>query len=35
MISVPPPSREVRLDHWERRSFYAAACRFFIDVPWT
>ncbi|MBK7396686.1 MAG: hypothetical protein IPJ34_10390 [Myxococcales bacterium] len=33
MISVPPPSREVRLDHWERRSFYAAACRFFIDVP--
>ena len=36
MLSVPPPSgptREVRLEQWERRTFYAAACRFFIDVP--
>ena len=40
MLSVPPDSappsavsREVRLEHWGHRCFYAAACRFFIDVP--
>ncbi len=36
MAIVPPPSgpaREVRLEQWDRRTFYAAACRFFIDVP--
>jgi hypothetical protein len=31
----PPrqPSREVRVERWEGRTFYASQCRFFIDVP--
>jgi hypothetical protein len=30
---VPPISRVVRSESWSSRIFYAAACRFFIDVP--
>lgn len=31
----PPrqPSREVRVERWAPRAFYASQCRFFIDVP--
>ena len=31
----PPrgPAREVRIEHWSARTFYASQCRFFIDVP--
>lgn len=27
------PSREVRVERWTGRTFYASHCRFFIDVP--
>jgi hypothetical protein len=27
------PSREVRVERWKQRAFYASPCRFFIDVP--
>lgn len=27
------PSREVRVERWKHRAFYASPCRFFIDVP--
>lgn len=31
----PPrqPSREVRVERWGTRTFYASQCRFFLDVP--
>lgn len=29
----PGPTREVRVEEWRRRTFYASHCRFFIDVP--
>lgn len=31
----PPrqPSREVRIERWGTRAFYASQCRFFLDVP--
>jgi len=29
----PGPMREVRVEQWRRRAFYASHCRFFIDVP--
>lgn len=27
------PSREVRVERWKNRAFYASPCRFFLDVP--
>lgn len=27
------PAREVRVERWASRTFYASACRFFLDVP--
>lgn len=31
--SMGAPAREVRVERWEGRAFYASQCRFFIDVP--
>lgn len=32
--SPPPgPTREVRVERWRARTFYASHCRFFLDVP--
>ncbi len=27
------PSREVRIERWAARAFYASPCRYFIDLP--
>jgi hypothetical protein len=33
-INVPPISRrEVRVERWATRAFYASPCRYFIDLP--
>jgi hypothetical protein len=31
--SAPGPTREVRVERWRARTFYASHCRFFLDVP--
>jgi hypothetical protein len=30
---APPVSREVRVERWNLRAFYASPCRFFLDLP--
>ncbi|MGZ3419017.1 MAG: hypothetical protein ACXVEE_14195 [Polyangiales bacterium] len=31
--SPPSANRAVRVERWSSRSFYASACRYFLDVP--
>ena len=31
--TTPPPSRPVRCERWDERTFYAFPCAFLLDVP--